>query len=285
MQLKARRFLGLELGGSRSHRTALVALDYFESEHRAFVAELHAQLHGGVDETADAELARLISSSPHEALGVNAPLSLPPCVACTLPVCPTFERCDQPAILWMREEAKKVAGKARPISPYTQRPVDLLHRGRWQDEAPFDESFGSGRAPLAARMLYLKRQLASTHLLEVNPRLALAGLAPWFAITKRELRRCRDVEEGLENRASILEKLSGAPRADGVPRIFLYNADLAGFAKDLSAFDALIVALMALYGALNLLETEDWDPAWGRVARPKRLAETGARLPSWEAEK
>lgn len=286
MTLKARRFLGLELGGSRSHRTALVALDFFPG--RAFVAELHPQLHGGEGESADQELSRLVKEFPHEALGVNAPLSLPPCVVCSLASCPGFENCEVPAIAWMRAEGKNLPGKARAISPYTQRPVDLLLRGRWQEEIPVDipvdESFGSARAPLAARLLYLRRHLNSPKFLEVNPRLALAGIARWFRITERELRRCRDVEEGIENRATVLEKLTSEPAIKGLPQLFLYNADLVAFTKDLSAFDALLAALMALYDELGLLERLEWDASWGRIAKPRQL-ELPPRLPAWEAEK
>lgn len=283
MTSKARRFLGLELGGSRSHRTALVALDHY-AEGRLFVAEIHSQLHGSETEGADQELARLVNAQRHEAIGINAPLSLPPCVSCTLSVCPSFERCDVPAIQWMREEAQSLPGKTKVPSPYTQRPVDLLLRGKWQEqmpvEIPVDESFGSGRAPLAARMLYLRRHLTSPKYLEVNPRLALAGVAPWFGISNRELRRTRDVEEGVEVRVSILEKLSGEP-GEGIPRLFLYNADLLAFAKEIAAFDALLAALMATYEELDLLEPLDWDPSWGRIAKPRQRA-AGPRLPVWE---
>jgi hypothetical protein len=286
MTLKARRFLGLELGGSRSHRTAMVALDFFPG--RAFVAELHAQLHGEAgEEGPDQELVRLINASSHEVLAVNAPLSLPPCVSCELPACPSFERCEQPAISWMRAEAAKLPGKTRVPSPYTQRPVDLLLRGKWQQdlpvEIPVDESFGSARAPLAARMMYLRRHFNSPKFLEVNPRLALAGIAPWYKITERELRRCRDVEDGIENRASILEKLCADPKVEA-PKLFLYNSDLTAFIKDLPAFDALLAALMGLYEDQALLESLDWDSSWGRIAKPRRLS-LATRLPAWEAEK
>lgn len=282
MTSKARRFLGLELGGSRSHRTALVAIDHY-AEGRLFVGELHSQLHGTEKEGADQELARLVNAHPHEAIGINAPLSLPPCVSCTLSACPSFENCDVSAVTWMREEARTLPGKSRVPSPYTQRPVDLLLRGKWQKdipvEIPVDESLGAGRAPLAARMLYLKRHFISPKFLEVNPRLALAGIAPWFGVSNRELRRARDVEEGVEIRAGILEKLSG--EQEGLPRLFLYNADLLAFAKEIAAFDALLAALMAAYEELDLLEPLDWDASWGRIAKPRQRA-AGPRLPVWE---
>ena len=281
MPLKGDRYVGIELGG-RS-RTAVVALDFFATENKAFVSAIHSPPQAEEGETGDDTLARVVNALNPLAIGVDAPLTLPPCIRCPLP-CPTVHLCEVPAVRWMREEAVKARfGKGKLPNPYTQRPVDYLLRGPWQEDAfvpfPVDESFGSSRAPLAARMQYLQRHLqASEGFLEVNPRLALGGIAPWFGLQAREVRRARDVEEGVEIRLELLDALAKPPRMEGVPQLFLYNSDISTLAQDLSAFDAFLCSFMVLSDALGLLEEPAFDPDWGTVAKPRRLLPRSPRL-------
>lgn len=273
---QSKRYAGLELGGSKSARTALTVLEYFPSENKLFLRTLHTQIKGEGDAYSDERLLSLVREAKGAVLGVNAPLTLSPCLACKLPVCPGFRLCEEPAVRWMREESARLGiHPEKQPTPYTQRPVDLLVRGRYQDRSPVplpsEESFGSGRAPLAARARYLMRHLDRVSLLEVQPRLALALLAPAYPLSPRELRRYRDVEDGVENRVSILEKLGDEPHAEGLPRIFLYNSDIYALARDLAAFDSFLCALMAVYSDLGLLEKSGFEPSWGELAVPKRL--------------
>jgi hypothetical protein len=281
----SQRYLGLELGGSR--RTTAVCLEYRPEERKVFLVETRAHLHGTREETADEAVLRALNELGPHAIGVDAPLTFPPCLGCELAECPGVAACPKESVRWMREEAERRRWtKAKLPPPYTHRPVDLLMRGRWQDDAPMpipaEEAFGSGRAPLAARMSYLRKHLVCKNLLEVNPRFALAGIAEWYGVSIRELRRCRDVEHGAENRFTILNKIAeaGAGRAAGegyrpvpppeLPRVHLYMTEVVALAKDLSAFDGLLCALMPLYGDLGLLEPPEIDPTWGWVARPVR---------------
>jgi predicted nuclease with RNAse H fold len=272
--LKGDRYVGIELGGSR--RTAVVALDYFPAEARVFVAGIVSPPQADGEESPDETLIRVVNEMNPLRIGIDAPLTLPPCVTCEL-TCPTVAYCEVPAVRWMREESERLRyGRGKLPTPFTQRPVDLLLRGRWQEEAfvpfPVDESFGSSRAPLAARMQYLQRHLrAEDGFLEVNPRLALGGMAQWYGLMQREVRRSRDVDDGMEIRLEILDALAQEPRVIHAPQIFLYNSDISALAQDISAFDAFVCALMALADALNLLEEPDFDPAWGFVAKPTRL--------------
>ena len=158
-------------------------------------------------------------------------------------------------------------------------------RGRWQDDSPMpipaEEAFGSGRAPLTARMSYLRKHLHCRNLLEVSPRFALAGIAEWYGVSTRELRRCRDMEHGAENRFNILNKIAEKNTVPELPHIFLYMTDVVALAKDLSAFDALLCALMAVCSELNLLEAPEIDPSWGFVAKPSRLKSLRKRSEIW----
>lgn len=274
MAAAVQRFLGLELGGSR--RTAVVCLDYDARAQKVILVEMHAHLHGTKDETADEVLLRVVNGLGPDLLAVDAPLTFPPCLSCEIPACPGVGGCPKPAVRWMREEAERRRySKAKFPPPYTHRPVDLLLRGRWQDDAPLpipaEEAFGSGRAPLAARMSYLRKRFTCQNFLEVSPRFALAGIADWYGISVRELRRCRDMEHGAENRFTLMNKIVEKGAVPNLPHIFLYMTEVVALSKDLCAFDAFLCALMGVFQALDLLEKTpaEMDPAWGWVARPK----------------
>jgi hypothetical protein len=273
MKGNSQRYLGLELGGNR--RTAVVALDYFPAEAKVFLAENVIHLHGTQAETADEALVRTVNRLDPGLISVDAPLSFPPCFLCDDPGC-AEGKCMKPAAVWMREESERRRwSKAKMPAPYTHRPVDLLMRGKWQEDSPLpipsDEAFGSSRAPLAARISYLRKLFACKNLLESSPRLALAGIAEWYGISIRELRRCRDMEYGAENRFIILNKLTERAVVPGVPHVFLYMTDVVSLSKDLSAFDSLLCALMGLFHGLDLLEKPEIPPEWGNIARPKSL--------------
>jgi hypothetical protein len=271
-----KRFLGIELGGSR--RTAVVGLDFAPRERKVYLVETHAHLHATRDETADELLIRIVNAAKPDRIAVDAPLTFPPCLVCEVPACPGASGCPKPAVEWMRAEAlRRRWSKAKFPPPYTHRPVDLLVRGRWQDDSPLplpsDEAFGSSRAPLAARMSYLRRHLECRHYLEVNPRFALVGIAEWYGISVRELRRCRDLEHGAENRFTLLNKIAEGKSPD-LPQIALFMTEVVALAKDLSSFDAFLCAYMALCRELDLLEPlTELDPAWGWIAKPKRWGE------------
>lgn len=274
MSKDSQRYLGLELGGSR--RTAYVCLEFSPAQEKIHLFEAKSHLHGTKENTADEVLLAAVNGLNAQAIGVDAPLSFPPCLLCEESTCPGVNECSKESVRWMREESERRHWrKAKFPPPYTHRPIDLLMRGRWQDDAPLtipaEEAFGSGRAPIAARMSYLKRRLSTKRLLEVNPRFALVGVADWYGISVRELRRSRDLEYGAENRFTILNKLAEKAPIPGIPHLQLYMTDIVSIAKDLSSFDALFCALMPIYGELGLLEEPEIDPAWGFVARPRRL--------------
>lgn len=273
MQGKSVRYLGLELGGNR--RTAVVALDYFPAEGKVFLTENAIHLQGTPIETADDSLVRTVNRLEPSVISVDAPLTLPPCFLCDDPGC-AEGKCSKPAVKWMREESERRRwSKSKMPAPYTHRPVDLLLRGKWQEDSPLpipsDEAFGSSRAPLAARINYLRRLFTCKNLIEASPRLGLACVADWYGISTRELRRCRDMEYGAENRFIILNKFTEKSVVPGVPHLFLYMTDVVNLSKDLSAFDAFLCALMGLYAGLDLLESPEIPPEWGNIARPKSL--------------
>lgn len=280
MSTLTKRCIGLELGGSKSSRTALAVFDYFPENQRIFLAETHSRIEGGKGTSGDEALIEIFARLrvPTDVIGVNAPLGFAPCAECTRSFCPGASRCDVPEVQWMRGEAERVRWPvAKRPTPYTQRAVDVALRTRVQPHftlaLPAEESLGSGRGPLAMRLRYLRRHVQSKVWLETAPRAALFALAGPFGLSQRELRLHREVEEGVEHRVNILEKLS-QPRP-GLPLLFLYERELLAAAADLDLFDAAMSGLMAAYQAAGLLAPppEGYQEDWGWLAVPRFLVE------------
>lgn len=266
MSAQGQRFLGIELGGSR--RTAAVSLDLFAGDKKIFLREIESPVESLGDETPDESLIRLVKAMEPLSVGVDAPLTLPPLLW-------DDREAAAEAMEWMKAEAKRQRwGRGKQPCSYSLRPVDMLLRGPWQEDVivpfPVDDSFGASRAPLAARMQYLRRELPGVRFLEAIPRFALGGVARWYGLSAREVRRARDVEEGVEQRMGILDSMSQQPRSPKLPQIFLYKADIASLAQDLSAFDAFLCAYMAALEESGFLEAPRFPAAWGNVAKPAK---------------
>lgn len=146
----------------------------------------------------------------------------------------------------MRAHAPKANGE-KFITPYTQRPVDVWLRNEVLPEVSssakfgikldLDETMGSNKAPLAARMSMLRRNLPKVHFLETLPKLTLAKLAIQFKIPARWTQTYRQLEDGIYAREMILEKI--IENFD----LFIYERDLKKITQHLNAFDAFLCAL------------------------------------------
>jgi predicted nuclease with RNAse H fold len=197
------RFVGVSLGGGRGKTTAIARLEVAsrtaESEADDEVRLVEARVrhgHRGSGEDSDAAgdplfrdevLVAYLERHVDEAtaVAINAPLTLPPCIRCTLP-CPGVAACTVPVVGWMRRHAPGLSGRrgrtdpGKPaVTPYTQRAADLLlaHAGLQPRE-----SLGQGMGPLAARAAYLRRVLSPRlrlheNLIEVHPPATLIRLA------------------------------------------------------------------------------------------------------------
>jgi hypothetical protein len=220
-----RRFLhvlGIDLGGGKGKKTALATLRV--DANTATVVDIAPR--NGALPFYDAALLDTIRQYGDETLVcVDAPLTLPPCLRCTVPVCPGEPRCVDPAVVEMRAlvlEARtnQATNPAQPppswaaedrdsrrgkpsITPYTQRATEVFLASRMGIVAR--EGLGQGTGPLAARAAHLVRALAdrfklNENLIEVYPKgtLVALGLGTPF---KKHLRE-------REARARILEALA-----------------------------------------------------------------------------
>lgn len=256
---EAHRYLGLELSGAKNQKTSIAALEYYPREKKIFLLDIYDRITCKEDQTSDQALLESIEEVRSGAvkLGVNVPLELPPCIQCSLKACQSSKHCQQPAVKWMRSQTRR-AEKSRTLdlrvkdfTPYTQRPIELWVRYEVLPELPehtrfeIDETLGGNKAPLTARMHFLKKHIRGLELVEVWPKLTVAVLACRLALSKRQVSVYRNLEEGAQARLELLETLA---REGG---IFIYDRDLRKLAHSLTAFDAFICAYTALLSDLE----------------------------------
>lgn len=276
---ESRRYIGLELAGAKNHKTALAVLEHYPKEKKIFLLDLYDRISNreaapapelkGSQKSAKStskenlrENSRNFHKTGDEALldllkelnqgdanlGVNVPLELPPCISCTRKTCPMPAKCNVPSVKWMRQISRHPSHQARSLefTPYTQRPIELWIRYELLPELPewshfeIDETLGGNRAPLTARMDFLRRHLGKLPTIEVLPKLSTSILVHHLGLNKRIASSYRHLELGSHFREEIIEKLA---EAHG---IFIYERDVRKLATSLTAFDAFICAYTAL---------------------------------------
>lgn len=260
-QFQPRRYLGLELSGAKNPKTVLAVLEYYAKEKKIFLLDVHDKIGATQSLSSDEALIETIRdiqegrSRDSLVMGVNVPLNLPPCLPCKKKHCDLPSHCTQPAVKWMREMVKKAARqyradadlpKPREFTPYTQRPVELWIRYQVMPELPeklrfeVDETMGGNKAPLTARMQFIKPHLGNIRMVETWPKLTVAMLAAETGIQQRLVSSHRKLEEGAYARQQILDLLCGRYG------IFVYDGDARKITQSLVSFDAFLCAYTAL---------------------------------------
>jgi predicted nuclease with RNAse H fold len=189
------RFIGVDLGGGKGKKTALAVLE--RTRDGVTVTQLcprakEAPLYD------DALISALLSRAENSVVCVDAPLTLPPCLRCTEPVCPGQRACVDAEVLTMRGFATPDPGTGRDlrrgkpvVTPYTQRATDLYLRSRGIRAR---ETLGQAMGPVAARAAHLVRALGQRfrlnhNLVEVFPKATLELLGFREPYKKRVDRR------------------------------------------------------------------------------------------------
>jgi predicted nuclease with RNAse H fold len=225
-----KRFLGVDLGGGKGKKTALAVLE--RSADGVTVAQLGPR--AGAAPLYDTILIESIRGAGAEALVcVDAPLTLPACLRCEVPVCPGQESCVDPAVIEMRrlfgteDPPSRDTRRGKPsLTPYTQRATEVyLHKRRGILPR---ETLGQGMGPLTARAAHLLRATAdlfrlNENLIEVYPRATLELLGFREPYKKR-----------VDRRVEILAELPELTFAPGVWREECRKSD--------HLFDAVICA-------------------------------------------
>ena len=255
-----KRYLGIELAGAKNQKTALAALEYYPKEKKIFLLDIFERIAAVSPLSGDEALLELIDEIREGVarVGVNVPLGLPPCIECTRKTCPLPKSCGDPSVKWMRNTTAKARKGLRKVmkvadfTPYTQRPIELFVRYHVFPHLPeshrfeIDETLGGNRAPLTARMHFLKRHLQGLHLTEVWPKLSVSVLALDLGLNRRIVSSYRHLEQGVHAREQILEQLT---EKHG---IFIYERDIRKLSHSLASFDAFICAYTALLADTGL---------------------------------
>jgi predicted RNase H-like nuclease len=226
-------FIGVDLGGGKGKNTAVAHLERCDGgvEVRDYGTGKDAPWY-------DDRLIAYLREHPRALVAIDAPLTLPTCVRCTLPACPGSHECTVPTVSWFRARengAAREAGKKPKYTPYTQRASEvILHEDH---QILPRETLGQGMGPLTARAAYLTRALSSTHrldenLIEVYPKATLTQL--FAARTAGRYKRSGDSPQ---TRLEILNALTDLRFAPGAWREH-------GLAND-HKFDAIICAYTA----------------------------------------
>ncbi len=176
MQRPFRTFIGVDLGGGKGKTTAVVRLRLSGSGDKPLMV---TDTGGGKPFFDDRLLTSIEEHCADAVVAIDAPLTLPVCVRCTLPTCPQLATCTVDTIRWFRERTVETTGKPR-YTPYTQRATEVI----LQDQGILPrETLGQGMGPLTARAAYLRQALRRSfqlnhNLLEVYPKATLALLFP-----------------------------------------------------------------------------------------------------------
>ncbi len=176
MKRPFRTFIGIDLGGGKGKTTAMVRLSLSGAKDRPLVV---VDIGGDKPFFDDRLLAMIEAHRQDAVVAIDAPLTLPVCVRCTLPSCPQLAACEVETVRWFRERAGDKSGKPR-YTPYTQRATEVVLQN--QGILP-RETLGQGMGPLTARAAYLRQALRGSfqlhhNLLEVYPKATLALLFP-----------------------------------------------------------------------------------------------------------
>ena len=253
---ESKRFLGLELSGAKNQKTSLAVLEYYPKEKKTFLLDVFDKVATHEDQTSDEALIELIEEESQrdqpQILAVNVPLTLPPCITCSSKTCPAGKKCSSPSVLWIQQYLKKLGHKknhfprVNPVTPYTQRPIEVWVRYQVFSELPkthqfdIDETLGGNKAPLTARMHYLKKHLKKVTCIETWPKLTISSMSKSLGLQPRVIHSYRLLEQGAHFREEILIQIAKEFE------IFIYERDLRKLSTSLTAFDAFICAFTAL---------------------------------------
>jgi hypothetical protein len=267
--LKKIRFLGLSLGGGKTHRTHLAVIDYFIENDKLFLTHLFRDLGEDARTSADTHLINLIKENSEDlhSLSTDFPLTSPKCMRCRL-VCPGVENCKLEEIRWMWNHHDKLDKKKRPnkiFTPYTERCVDQYLANESEIPLPQDHAFGSNKAPLYARGFFLRKRLGRIKLFEVQPRLSVWRVGRALKISKVPLIFYKNSIEGEDYRQIILDKFTDKEW------LFIYSQDVRHMVRDGFVFDSVMAAYTGFLNYKNLCEKppKDFPKGEGWILHPK----------------
>lgn len=225
---------------------------------------------------------------------IDAPLTLPPCVGCTLP-CPGTLKCVVPDVALMREAwERKQAERARDRNkrvrlpqPYVDRAYEVFARNHFEHPLlsgtfELESALGSNRAPVTARAVRLAREMQTRFpdalIVETNSALATLGWSLTAGYKLSSLLELRSVQSGRSARAGMLKRLE--QRQIALRSATLHEQLFADFAENATVFHAGVAALTGwglltgeIYLPEDFLKLDARHPLRGFACVPKEAAQ------------
>jgi hypothetical protein len=211
---------------------------------------------------------------------IDAPLTLPPCVTCTL-ICPGTMDCPTNAVSHMRKEwelSKKTFKKVRIPQPYVDRYFEIFARNHFEKNLlssglEFEAVLSSGKAPLTARSIRIARELQSLYphalILETNSQASTVGWGSICGVENARFDSYKSISLGAKQRHGIiknLEKFRYAVRSAGIHESLLKEIpnDLEVFLAAMSAQSAwgLLAGLIVINSEFLTLDAHSPFRGW-----------------------
>lgn len=264
----------MHLSGSNAHKTAVVVLTGQSLYESVKVAKVYEKIGSFGSLFSDERLVEILSHMPDlEAVFVDCPLSLPPCVACTREVCPGAIKCEDVGVAYMlslsgRVKAKR-AQRLRPLNPQSQRLWDAYQIIHYQGKRP-EPTYSANMAPLVARARVLQRRLNSLAkpllLQETSGPRVLESIAVLIGADESLAKDYRNFEVGLELREQVLYEMVELGWLDRHTK----DETLETLSRTVEVFHAFLCAWVGSLQGANLTEPrpKEFLPNEGWVHRP-----------------
>lgn len=203
------------MAGVNSHRTALVTLTGHPVNKSLKLNGLYEKIGFFGNLFSDDRLLEILRlKGPFDRVFVDCPISVPPCVACTRPICPGVDACEDVNVAYMMSLAQKINRKQkrrqRSLNPQVQRLFDVYRLSRGDPEY-FEPTYSSNNATHAIRARSLQKRLSGMlpdiKLEETSVPLSLQRLAEHLGFSESEIREYRSFSIGKKIRKEIFESI------------------------------------------------------------------------------
>jgi len=256
-------FIGISLGGGKTDKACLAALEYFPKQNRLFLTKLYDRIKSDPEISADQKIIEnLIGFEDKiENIALDCPWSLPLCLRCELE-CPGYEACKEPHVEWMWQRYRKISKGKKPkrlFTPYTQRCVESVLTDDMEIPFPLNHSMGANTAPLLARSAFLKKRL-NFEVIEVFPEATLWRLGRKLKVNRSDLLSFKKASVGENSRRGILQAFIKSEWT------FFYDTDIRLMTEYIPAFQAFLCAYTGFLHSMGKTEVrprnfptkEDW---------------------------